>query len=397
MTPSLSNERELYVAPGGPSYRFLQRISRTDKGVRSVVRRIIVLLLITWVPMCVLAIVQGFALGETPRESFLLDFATYARFFVGIPILVFAENIIGARLRQAGLQFVRDGIVGTEDYPVFERAIAGLAQRRESVVATLVIAALAVFGAWNLTFESARGVAGVGWQSVVLPEGHASRYSLAGIWNHVVAVPVLLFLWYRWLWRILFWTLFLRDVAKLNLRLVPTHADSAGGLSFLADAHTSFGTLAFAVGSVFSAQAAFQVIYEGASLKVFQTPVIVVLLAIEVLFLGPLLVFSPTMGRIRRSALKSYGSLLVRYSRGFQEKWIDSPSPPDEQLLGSSDIQSLTDMGASFRLIKEMGLTPFGRRAIIHLAVATFLPSLPLLLLVVPIEEIIQVVAKVVN
>ena len=237
----------------------------------------------------------------------------------------------------------------------------------------------------------------MGWQSVVLPEGHASRYSLAGIWNHLVAVPVLLFLWYRWLWRILFWTLFLRDVAKLNLRLVPTHADGAGGLSFLADAHTSFGTLAFAVGSVFSAQAAFQIIYEGASIKVFQTPVIVVLLAIEVLFLGPLLVFSPTMGRIRRSALKSYGSLLVRYSRGFQEKWIDSPSPPDEQLLGSSDIQSLTDMGASFRLIKEMGLTPFGRRAIIQLAVATFLPSLPLLLLVVPIEEIIQVVAKVVN
>ena len=53
-------------------------------------------------------------------------------------------------------------------------------------------------------------------------------------------------------------------------------------------------------------------------------------------------------------------------------------------------------MGASFRFVEEMGLTPFGRRAIIQLAVATFLPGLPLLLLVVPIEEIIDAVAKIV-
>ena len=221
------------------------------------------------------------------------------------------------------------------------------------MVATLVLVVLAVFGSWNLTFESARGV--VGWQSVVLAEGHAARSSLAAVWNHLVAVPVLLFLWYRWLWRILFWTLFLWDVAKLDLRLVPTHADGAGGLGFLEIAHASFGILAFAVGSVLSALAAFQIVYEGASINAFQTPVIIALLVIELLFLGPLLVFSPTMGRVRRAALKSYGSLAVRYSRGFQEKWIDSPPPPDGQLLGNSDIQSLADMGATFRLRQRDG------------------------------------------
>ena len=395
MTPVLSNESELYVAPGGPIFRLGQRIARPGRP-RPFLRRVVALILITWVPMCLFAIVQGYALGNTPRGSFLLDFATYARFFVGIPVLVMAEGLIGARLTLAGLQFVRDGLVHSKDYPAFERAIARLAQRRESMVATLVIIALAAFGAWKLTYESASGAGMVGWQSVILPEGHAFNYSLAALWNHLVALPVLLFLWYRWLWRILVWTLFLRDVARLDLRLVPTHADGAGGLGFLEIAHMSFGILAFAVGSILSAQAAFQIVYEGARIDVFQTPVIVSLVMMQVLFLGPLLVFTPAMARTRRDALRSYGSLVVRYNRSFQEKWIDSQGPRDEQLLGSSDMQSLVDLGSSFRLVADMGLTPFGRRAVLQLTLATALPGLPLLLLVVPMREIIDAVSKIV-
>ena len=392
----MSNHGDLYVAPGGPEHRLFKRISRRSTDVRSVVRSTVVLLLITWVPMCLFAIAQGSALSDTPRGSFLLDLATYARFFVGLPILVVAENMIGARLRQAGTRFVRDGLITMQDYPAFEDAIASLAKRRESVVATLVIIALAVFGSWNLTLETATGVAGMGWQSVVHPEGHGNRYSLAGIWNHLVAVPVLLFLWYRWMWRILFWTLFLRDVAKLDLRLVPSHADSVGGLGFLEGAHASFRVLAFAMGSILSAQAAFQIIHEGASIEVFKTPVIIALVVIEVLFLGPLLVLSPVMVRTRRAALAAYGSLAVRYNRSFQDKWIDRPSPRDEQLLGSPDVQSLADMGAGFRLVKAMKPVPFGRGVVIQLAIATILPGLPLILLAVPIGDIIDVVAKLV-
>jgi hypothetical protein len=43
-----------------------------------------------------------------------------------------------------------------------------------------------------------------------------------------------------------------------------------------------------------------------------------------------------------------------------------------------------------------MGLTPFGRRAVLLLTLATVLPGLPLLLLVFPIRDIIDALAKVV-
>src|SRR5271166_677477 len=131
--PGVSNEAELYVAPGGPLFRLTARIGITRQGQVSLVRRILVLILITWVPMCALAFLEGCALGSTPRGSFLLDYAAYARFFVAVPLLVIADKFIGPQLAEAGLHFVRDGLVGPGDYPAFEQAITRLARRRESI------------------------------------------------------------------------------------------------------------------------------------------------------------------------------------------------------------------------------------------------------------------------
>lgn len=396
MNPAIANLSELYVAPGGATYSLLQRFSRARNIKPSVARRIVILLLITWVPMLVFAVWQGNALGPTPRDSLLLDFATYVRFFLIIPVLVAAESLIGWRLRTAGLQFVHDGLVREEDYPAFEQAIARLAGRRESVIAALVILALAAFGAWKLTLESATGIDVVNWASITRPEGHAYRYSLAGVWSHLVALPVMLFLWYRWLWRMLFWGLFLRDVSRLDLRLVPTHADRMGGLGFLEIAHKSFATMAFAIGCMFSAEAAFRVLYEGAQLEVFQAGTLGLLVLMQVIFLGPLLVFAPIMARTRRAALRAYGSLVVRYNREFDDKWVKGSKAPGEPLLGSADIQSLADLGNSFRFVSDMQFVPIGRGAMFHLALATLLPGLPLLLLVVPLSEILDTLGKLV-
>jgi hypothetical protein len=229
-----------------------------------------------------------------------------------------------------------------------------------------------------------------------LSGGHAFRYSLAGLWNLLGAVPVVLFFLYCWLWRIILWTLFLRDVTRMNLALVPTHADSAGGLAFLELAHMSFCALAFGVGCVLAAGAAFRIVYEGARLVSFQVPFVGLLVLTQILFLGPLLLFCPVMARARRTALLTYGSLVVRYNRDFQGKWLENPAPKDEPLSGTGDIQSLADLGNSYRFVNDMRITPFGRWSIIALAVATALPALPLPLLVMPLGEILDALAKMV-
>jgi len=107
--------------------------------------------------------------------------------------------------------------------------------------------------------------------------------------------------------------LFLRDVSRMNLQLIPTAS--------------------------------------------FEVPVVVLIVVAELLFLGPLLVFSPALFRAKRDGLLAYGALIDRYNRSFHGKWMDDEAPEHEPLLGSADIQSLADMGNSFRFVSDMGVS----------------------------------------
>ncbi len=68
-------------------------------------------------------------------------------------------------------------------------------------------------------------------------------------------------------------------------------------------------------------------------------------------------------------------------------------TPPDEPLLGSADIQSLADLGNSFGLIREMRLFPFSQQQILQIAVIASLPGLPLIFLVMPVGELLKLLA----
>jgi hypothetical protein len=288
---------------------------------------------------------------------------------------------------------VQSGFVRQEDYPAFDRAIARVAKRRESWLAELIILGLAFTGAWLLTPEALTGELAT-WRSPKAA-GADSGVSLTGLWYRVVASPILLYFWYRWLWRLLVWASFLWTVSRLDLALVATHADKAGGLGFLGTAHTALGIFAVALSSVLCGEAAFLIVFQQAGIETFKVPYLALLLIVQLIFLGPLLVFVPILVRTRRAGLHEYGLLVDRYNRGFHEKWVAGKPPEGEALLGSGDIQSLADLGNSFRYIEEMKPIPFGLRAIAQLAVVTTLPCLPVVLLVLPIDKIIDLFAKV--
>lgn len=119
-----------------------------------------------------------------------------------------------------------------------------------------------------------------------------------------------------------------------------------------------------------------------------------VLLFVELMFLGPLMFFTPILVRTRLDWLRDYGLLVTRYNRAFHEKWMMGQSATDEPLLGSADIQSLADLGSSFEYLRGMKVVPFSLRVIIHLGLMTSLPCLPLILLVVPVGRILELLTK---
>ena len=83
------------------------------------------------------------------------------------------------------------------------------------------------------------------------PEG--ARLTAAGWWCALVSSPVFWFLLLRWLWRHAVWGLLLRDLARLELRLVATHPDGAGGLAFIGQYPNAFAAFVFALSCVLGA------------------------------------------------------------------------------------------------------------------------------------------------
>jgi hypothetical protein len=118
------------------------------------------------------------------------------------------------------------------------------------------------------------------------------------------------------------------------------------------------------------------------------------LLFLMLLVLLPLSFFVVHLGRARRTAVVEYGALASRYVDDFRQKWIKKPSENAETLLGTSDIQSLADLGNAFNVINDIRLLPYGKQAIIRLGVLLLLPLLPLTLTIVPLKQIIDLLLK---
>ena len=391
MTTVLAHESELKFELGGPAYRLMQRIGLIKDGGPSLGRRVVGFLLITWVPLLLFSLIEGRALGPTPRESLLLDFATYARFFLAVPLIFLAEVVAGPRLRAAGLHFVQGNFVRPEDLPAVEAAIVRAARRREALLPELVMLGIALFGAWYSTELVSGGTTTPTWSSATATGG--TGLSLAGLWYRCVALPILQFFMYRWLWRLIIWTLFLRDLSRLPLNLVASHPDRAGGLGFLGNAHLSLAIFPLAFSCVLSAHVAFQIYFEAVPINTFRAVFVVYLVLMELICLGSLLLFAPLLARARRAGLRDYSILADTYNRAFHQKWVAGEAPPDEPLLGSADIQSLADLGNSFGVIREMRIFPFSQQQILQIAVIASLPGLPLIFLVMPVGELLKLLA----
>ena len=206
-----------------------------------------------------------------------------------------------------------------------------------------------------------------------------------------MVLPLVQFFTMRWLWRWIIWSIFLWEVSRLRLRLLPTHTDMAAGLGFLGMAHVSMAIFPFAISVVIAADLGFRIRFEGLTLSALQSmlPALVgYVLFLEVLIFGPLLVIAPVLAAARREALRRYGILVQHHNRLFEEKWITAATPPEEGPLGNPDMSSLVDLGASFSVIRDMNIIPVSRRQATQVALIALLPGLPLVFLALPLGEV---------
>jgi hypothetical protein len=226
------------------------------------------------------------------------------------------------------------------------------------------------------------------WYAVPSVEG--AKLSLAGMWFAYVSLPLFQFLLLRWFFRLFIWIRFLWQVSRIELSLIPTHPDRVGGLGFLANMVHAFAVLAVAHGALLAGTLANRIFFLGATLPQFKVEVGVLVVFLLLVVLGPLLVFAPQLAQAKRQGLREYGALAERYVREFDVKWLRGGAPTEEPFVGSADIQSLADLTNSYEVVRTMQLAPITRDAILRLAVAALAPMVPLLLTMMPFEELVK-------
>ena len=372
---------------GGPLYQLLRRAHLSDDALSLQRRRILVLALIAWLPLLLLATLSGRLFDGGVAVPFLFDVEVHVKFLVVLPLLVIAELVVHQRMRTVVSTFGARHLVAPADVARLDSAIASAYRLRNSITAELLLIAIVYAVGISVVWRQYVALDAATWYAT--PAAGGSTLTVAGIWYGYVSLPLFQFLLCRWYFRVCIWARLLWQVSRIPLALVPTHPDRVGGLGFLSNTVYAFVPLVLAHGALLAGALASQIFYAGARLTDFRLEILLLMIFVVFLVVGPLLVFAPQLSRAKRTGLREYGTLAQGYVRAFDEKWLRSGAV-DEPMLGSGDIQSLADLGNSFEIVRGMRIVPVSKEALLQLGVATLIPIVPLVLTLMPLEELLQ-------
>jgi hypothetical protein len=338
-----------------------------------ILKRCLSLVLVTWVPVALLAWRQGLVDSAVTPTNFFADFAAYAQFLVGLPLFIAAEVVVDRSTREAARQFIACGIVSDRDTPrvyALHELIKKLRMSYWSDVACIVIGyliSLAIlipeFGPDPLPTWHAQG------------EGHSRMLTAAGYWEFLIALPVLQYIWLRFAWKILLWVFYLYRITRFRLDLHPTHPDLTGGIGFISEAQGRFALyiLAYGISNV-AATVGYEIAVLNYDLSIMPVwgPLVGFAIGAPLLFTLPLFMFTKQLYRSRARALAVYRERVTEHSRQVERRWLvhsDGLGTPQEEMR---ELAELATLGTMFSRIEHMRVVPFDLRSFGQLVGSTF-------------------------
>lgn len=384
----LAGPQDFSLILGGPLFQLWRRFGLADDSLALVRRRILVTALLCWLPLLLITSVEGTLMGGGATVPFLFDVEVHVRFLIAVPILIGAELLVHLRMLPAVRQFRERALVPEAARAEFEAAVGSAMRLRNSVWAEILLIVFVYTIGILVVWKQYMALDANTWYGT--PSADGSKPTWAGLWYGYVSLPLFQFLGYRWYFRLFIWARLLRRVSRIELNLVPSHPDGAGGLGFLSSTVNAVSPLALAHGALVAGQLADRILHLGAELPEFKAELLLVVIFVECILLGPLLTFAPQLARIKRNGRREYDALAQRYVREFDAKWLRGGAAKDEPLLGNGDIQSLADLNSSLDVVRSMRIVPISKEAVVQLAVVTLIPVAPLLLTIMPLETLLK-------
>jgi hypothetical protein len=366
-------------------FRLQRRIGLIPAEGLGVARRAMFFALLAWLPIAAWAVFAGRALPGTVGEPLLQHFGIHVRFLVAVPLLIFGEGMAHGLTTRLIPYFHTSGLVREGQREAFREILRGMVRLRDSTLPWIMIAA--IVATWLVFEPPHQEDHELAWANV----GEPARFDLGfgGWWLAYVARPIFIALICAWLWRLVLLFLLLKRIAALDLEIVPTHPDRAGGLGFLEKLPRAFSLFAFAVSAVVASRLAHEVIYHGVLVQSLQSVVGVFLIILVLLCLVPLMVFVPTLAGAKRRALLEYGALVGEHGRLVRRRWILRESAEDSPLLEAPEIGPVADTVGLYEAVAKMRTAPIGKAALLAVALPAAIPLLALFSIQIPIKDLL--------
>lgn len=371
---------------GGPLYQLYLFTRLAKRPLELCKRRTLVIILLAWAPLLLLTLLGGTAYNNV-AVPFIFDIDVHVRLLGVLALLIIAEVITHKHIGIIVQQFLIRNIISLNHRTQFN-VITASAMRLRNSAAIEILLILFVYTCGHLISKNVTSFDLSTWYGSKVND--IIQLTPAGYWYSYFSIPLFQFILVRWYFRIFIWYRFLWQVSRLSLKLNSLHPDRSGGLGFLTDSVYAFMPLLLAHTVMLSGMIMGRIINAGATLPEFSTEIIAIIIFLLILPLAPMLFFILSLVNTKRIGTLEYGIVANRYVNDFRHKWINSDSHNNNvAILGTADIQSLSDLGNSFDISNQMRVTPFGQKTIIMLLAVVVIPLIPLILTMIPLEKII--------
>ena len=386
METNNQNSENFSLSEGGPFHNALVKMRLSDKQGKLV----LVVLCITWLPLVIITFIEG-TLYSGIQMSFLKDVAMQARLLVALPILIMIKPAIDNKVVKV-TKYLSETLMGPEErHEIISKAFFR-AKKLTSSGLTEIILLLIVIG---ITISLVKGgvysaLEGGTTSWMASTKTGIQSLSFAGDWAVFFSIPLFSFLLMRWLWRYFIWMLLLFRISKSRLNLLPTHADRAGGLGIIILAQRNFNMIFVAGSALISGQLMAQLIKYPDSFFTIRNLGLSYIVISLILVLFPLVFFMGKLVKIKQQGLMQLSKRGATLSAKFEGEWVNDL--PIERRISEQhvDPSMVFDYSGIYDSVQQIRIFPVTIRDIIGMALALFVPFIPILFIHFSVSELLK-------
>ena len=331
--------------------------------------------LVFWLPVYFLFLLDK-KLGRYSKTNFLEDYAAYAQYFVGIPLLLIARNVLDHGWRNIQDIVVKSGILSGDKYEQYKKSCIRIREvafsRSTTIFIVMVGYLMSLF--WfigELTNGSDT------YHTYIVSGEWLERPTTAGLYIALISIPIYSLVIVYWFTKYASWVAFLWRLAKSEPKLIGHHIDRTGGLQFLSQPIAVFGIIIFAVGVVQVATTFYKIEVEGSalmSLQVMTAPIVYVIFA-PLFFIVPFFFFTKQLYAARMKSIRELNQLGYRFDL-LRMTHFDQKKDSLEEI---EIFSPLCDLSGVYENVVKMKIWPLDLGSISRLFLSAIVPMLPLL------------------